>query len=303
MKRRALGSTGLQVSEIGFGAWQLGGSGWGRFRGDDAVNAVLRALDLGINLFDTAPVYGFGRSEELLSKALGKDRTSVVIVSKGGLVWDERGRVAHDNRPEALRRGLEGTLRRLRRDDLDILLLHWPDPAVRFEESASALESFREEGKIKLWGVANFPAAQVLSTSRTERGGRVFQYPMNILEEYAEEYRASAEAGRELMGRPELEGSGFLAFDVLARGLLGGSYGPGTRFGKRDLRSRDARFQGEAFERNIARLEALKAQARLLGLSLARFSVRRVLDQPRVTAAIIGMKTKAQVEDVAGKSG
>ena len=309
MKRRRLGGTGLYVSPIGFGSWQLGGSGWGAFSEEEALRAVRRALDLGINLFDTAPVYGFGRSEEFLAKALGSARKSAVIVSKGGLVWDDRGRVAHDNRPESLRRGLEGTLKRLGREVLDVFLLHWPDPKVPLEESALALDSLRREGKIKAWGVSNFPAVDVLEArweignsgsrlrSDKDRASIVLEYPLNALEEYAAEYAASAEAGRELLKVVQHEDGGFLAFDVLARGLLGGRYGPRTRFGKRDLRSRDARFQGEAFLRNLERVERMSAEACSLGLSPAAFAMRQVLDRPGVTAAIIGMKTAAQVEE------
>ncbi len=108
MRYRPLGSTGMVVSEVGFGSWQLGGEGWGAFRSEDGLRAVRRALDLGVSLFDTAPVYGFGRSEELLGKALGRDIEKVTVISKAGLVWDEDRRVAHDNRPEAIRRSLDG---------------------------------------------------------------------------------------------------------------------------------------------------------------------------------------------------
>ncbi len=221
MRYRPLGPTGLVVSEVGFGCWQLGGRGWGRVRAGEAIHAVHEAIDAGINLFDTAPVYGFGRSEELLARALRGSRDPRVIVTKGGLAWDARGRVRHDNRPEALVRGAEESLARLRRDRIDVLLLHWPDPQVPLAESIGALEDLRRRGKILAWGLSNFPAADVLALDPPPP---VLEYPANILDRYAQEYEAAARAGRELIELAPERGWGVIVFDVLMRGLLGGCY-------------------------------------------------------------------------------
>ena len=149
----------MSVSELGFGCWQLGGKSWGRFSQRDVVSAVEEALAAGVTLFDTAPVYGLGRSEELLGKALAQACESVVVVSKAGLVWDPSGRVIHDARPVSLRQQLLESLRRLHRERVEVYLLHWPDARVPLRESVDALESLRREGLIGAWGLSNHSVA------------------------------------------------------------------------------------------------------------------------------------------------
>ena len=195
MNYRPLGSTGFKVSEVGFGSWQLGGKGWGRPSGD-GVGAALRALEIGFNLFDTAPVYGFGRAEEILGKALRDRGKNVVLVSKGGLIWDDRERVAHDASPKGLRESLEGSLKRLRRERIEVFILHWPDPAVPLAESISALDDSRTQGKIGAWGLSNLPAEDVLrlGSAPPPRPSIVLEYPLNWLRRYAGEH-ARADGG------------------------------------------------------------------------------------------------------------
>jgi aryl-alcohol dehydrogenase-like predicted oxidoreductase len=302
MNLRPLGSTGLHVSEIGFGCWQLGGVGWGKVSARDAKAAILRALEAGVNLFDTAPIYGFGRSEELLGETLRAAGREALVVSKGGLVWDDHKRVLHDNRPLSLRRQLEDSLRRLGRDAIDVYLLHWPDSAVPLAESAAALESLRGEGKLRAWGLSNFPAAEVVALGVPGVRGLVLEHPLNWLGQYAAEYQASAAAGAELLDLSCRGKWGFLAFDVLARGLLGGRYDEKTAFGKRDLRSRDARFAGGAFEVNLARARKLAALARELEVSPAALAARAVLSKAGISACIVGMKSPTQVDELVRSS-
>jgi aryl-alcohol dehydrogenase-like predicted oxidoreductase len=294
VKREPLGNTGIDVTRLGFGCWQLGGKGWGLKSGDDPIAAVGRALELGVNLFDTAPIYGFGHSEERLGKALPAAAEDVVIVSKGGLVWDSLKRVAHDNRPASLRVQLEGTLKRLRRERLDIFLLHWPDRSVPLLESAAALEALRDEGKIRAWGVSNFDAADVLSiTSRS----LILEYPVNCIERYDDEYQASAKAAAELLPLAESRAWGGLAFDSLARGLLGGHPKASASFGKRDIRSRDSRYCADTLTGNLLRAGKVAALARSLGVPVPALAIRAVLERPGVTACIVGMKGPGQVDE------
>lgn len=307
MKNRPLGTTGLRVSEIGFGGWQLGGRGWGSFRAEDARRAVARALELGINLFDTAGVYGFGRSEALLADALRRAPEGTVVVSKGGLVWDGRGRVSHDSRPRSLALQLEGSLRRLRRDRLEVFLLHWPDPRTPVLESAGALEELRRRGSTLAWGLSNFPLADVLRvqewlrSSGLEEGSMVLSYPQNILEEYADEHLQAGAAAKELLSRSATAACGFLAFDVLCRGLLGGRHGRGAaaRFGKRDVRSRDRRFAEPTLSRLLGRALEVDALALEMGIPPAALAIRAVLDLPGVTSCLVGMRRPSQVGECA----
>ena len=293
MKREPLGNTGIGVTRLGFGCWQLGGKGWGLGAGDDPVAAVGRAVELGMNLFDTAPIYGFGRSEELLGGALAGAKDAVII-SKGGLVWDSLKRVAHDNRPASLRTELEKTLKRIRRETLDIFLLHWPDRAVPLADSAAALEALRDEGKIRAWGVSNFGAADVLSINSSSL---VIEYPVNCIEKYDEEYQGSAKAAAELLPLAESKKWGVLAFDCLARGLLGGRPKAGVSFGKRDIRSRDSRYSKDAFKENILRVGKVAALARSLEVPVPALAIRAALERQGVTACIVGMKGPGQVDE------
>lgn len=305
MTRRPLGRTGLHVSEVGFGCWQLGGVGWGKSRGDAMVRAVQRALELGITVFDTAPVYGLGRSEELLAKALGARSSEATIISKGGLSWDARGRVAHDNSPEGLARQLEGSLRRLRRETIDVYLLHWPDPAVPLEASIQAIHEFIQAGRVRAWGLSNFPADEVRTVAvgrpepAMERAGPVLEYPRNVGASYAPEYRDAAAAGESLLPDALRNEWGFLAFDVLQRGLLAGKCGDGARPGKRDVRSRDDRFTGAALTEGIERASRLRNLALRAGASATALAVRAVLNVRGVTCCLVGIKTPRQVEECA----
>jgi aryl-alcohol dehydrogenase-like predicted oxidoreductase len=306
MNYRPLGSTGFKVSEVGFGSWQLGGKGWGT-PSSEGAEAVLRALEIGFNLFDTAPVYGFGRAEEILGKTLraGGKPEDAVLVSKGGLVWDDRKRVAHDSSPEALRGSLEGSLMRLRRERIEVFILHWPDPAVPLAESLSTLEDMRSRGKIGAWGLSNFPAEDVLrlGSDFPHPPPIVLEYPLNWLRRYAGEHAASAASSRELARAASSRCWGFLAFDVLARGLLGGRYAAGQRFGKRDIRSRDERFAPASFQENLARAKDLSLLAGRLGLPPAVLAVRAVLELDGVSSVLVGLKAPWQVNECALASG
>src|SRR3979490_741235 len=161
MKMATLGRSGLHVSRIAFGTWQLGGE-WGRFDEDAATTAIRRARELGVNFFDTAQAYGFGASEQILGKALRDELTSerdeLVIATKGGLRQSDSGLV-RDASPEWLRRGVDASLTALGIDHIDLYQVHWPDRAVPAAETAGALGALIAEGKIGHVGVANFDSA------------------------------------------------------------------------------------------------------------------------------------------------
>jgi aryl-alcohol dehydrogenase-like predicted oxidoreductase len=164
-----LGMTGIEVSPVAFGTWQLGGE-WGQFDEDEGIAAIRRARELGINLFDTAQGYGFGASERLLGRALRDDfdnrREEVVVATKGGLRMTEEGLV-RDASPAWLRSGVQDSLRALEIDYIDIYQVHWPDPKVPFSETATALQELVDEGKIRHVGVSNFDTAQIAELART----------------------------------------------------------------------------------------------------------------------------------------
>jgi hypothetical protein len=166
MEQTKLGRSGLVVSRIAFGTWQLGGE-WGATDEAEAVAAIRRAADVGVTLFDTAQGYGFGASERLLAKALDGDRDGLVVATKGGLRPADGGGVARDASPAWIRRGVEESLRALETDALDLYQVHWPDAVTPFEATATALAKLVEEGKVRHVGVSNFSAEQVEEFSET----------------------------------------------------------------------------------------------------------------------------------------
>ncbi len=293
--RSRLVSTDILVSEVGFGCWQLGGKGWGHVSQREIVNTIEAATERGVNLFDTAPVYGFGLSEELLGKTLARCGDDCVIVSKGGLVWDASRRVEHDARPDSLRRQLEASLKRLGRDRLDAYVLHWPDPQVPIDESLASLESFRCEGLIRCWGVSNLPLPAVETCLKSSSELSFLQLPLNVLNAHPEEHQEVARDGAALLSLSTRHGLGVLAFDVLARGFLGRQGRPGPPVGRKDLRRRDWRFS----EDNASLLEERDRLARCAdrqNAPLTALAIRATLERPGVTACLVGMKSREQLE-------
>ncbi|MEJ2655306.1 MAG: aldo/keto reductase, partial [Acidihalobacter sp.] len=153
----------LTVPRIGLGTWAIGGWMWGGTDEQQAIDTIVSALERGISLIDTAPVYGFGRSEEIVGKALAAfgRRDEVVLATKLGLAWDDQGKVRRDSSPARIRQEIEDSLRRLGTDHIDLYQVHWPDGAVPFEETARALEDLQREGKIRALGVSNYSPEQM----------------------------------------------------------------------------------------------------------------------------------------------
>src|ERR1700730_3814999 len=162
METSAIAGTSLQVSHVAIGTWAIGGWMWGGTDENESIATIRAALDHGINVIDTAPVYGFGRSEELVGKAIapGSLRSRVLIATKTGLEW-ENGRVFRNASRTRILREVEDSLRRLRTDYIDIYQVHWPDPSVPIEETAEAMHALLRQGKIRAIGVSNFSVSQM----------------------------------------------------------------------------------------------------------------------------------------------
>ena len=288
METTKLGKTGLTVSRIAFGTWQLGGD-WGQTDEAAATTAMHRALEIGVNLFDTAQAYGFGASEQLLARALrGVPRDELVIATKGGLRMD--GPVLRrDSSPQWLRRGVEDSLRALETDYIDLYQVHWPDPATPFAETATALGELVREGKIRHVGVSNYDAAQIDEFSRA--------LPVETIQPPYHLFRRDIES--ELLPYAEAHDIGVLVYGPLAHGLLSGALTEQTTFDPGDWRSRSAAFSGEGFRSNldvVARLSALAAE---LGISVDQLAVAWVLQHRAVHVAIIGTRRAEHVDQAA----
>lgn len=293
MKRVTLGMTGLEVSAIAFGTWQLGGD-WGSFDEDEAVGAIRAARELGINFFDTAQAYGFGASEELLGKALRDDlegaREDVVIATKGGLRIDAEHGLVRDSSPAWLRRGVEESLRHLGMEYIDLYQVHWPDRETPLEASAQALGELMEEGKIRHMGVSNFGVAEMAEFART-RAVETLQPPYHL-------FRREIEA--EVLPYAREHDVGVLVYGPLAHGLLTGAMDAETTFPAEDWRSGSSLFSGDTFVRNLETVSELEGFARERGYSVGRLAIAWTLANPAVQVAIVGSRSKAHIEDSLG---
>jgi aryl-alcohol dehydrogenase-like predicted oxidoreductase len=284
----------FDASRIGLGTWAIGGWLWGGTEESDAISTIHAALDNGINLIDTAPVYGFGRSEELVGKALqGGRREGAIIATKVGLDWSS-GKILRNSTPARLRQELEDSLRRLKTDVIDIYQVHWPDASVPFEETARTLDGFRREGKIRAIGVSNFSPEQM---DRFRRGAPLaaIQPPYNLFEREIE---------KDVLPYAERNDLVVLAYGALCRGLLSGKITAETQFKGDDLRKTDPKFRQPRLGQYLAAVERLDRFAReRYAKTMLALAVRWVLDRGDKFVALWGARRPDQlapVEDVMG---
>ncbi|VVE34850.1 aldo/keto reductase [Pandoraea fibrosis] len=275
------------VSRIGLGTWAIGGAMWGGSDDAESIATIRSAVERGINLIDTAPVYGFGHSEEVVGRALEGLRDRAVIATKVALEWGENG-IRRNSTPARIQKELEDSLRRLRTDYIDIYQIHWPDTLVPFDETAAVLEKLREAGKIRAIGVSNFSPEQ-MDTFRRAAPLATVQPPYNIFERAID---------RNVLPYAKREKLVVLAYGALCRGLLSGRMTVNTTFDGDDLRRSDPKFQSPRFAQYLAAVDALKELARdRHGKSVLALAIRWVLDQGP-TVALWGARRPAQLEGV-----
>jgi aryl-alcohol dehydrogenase-like predicted oxidoreductase len=295
MEYTQFGQTALRVSKISYGTWQFGGD-WGqveRAQWEAGKASVQKALELGINFFDTAQAYGFGLAERMLGEALQPYlkkglREEIVLATKGGLRMDG-DKLLRDASPAWLCLGVEQSLVNLGVDYIDLYQVHWPDPNTSFEETASALDRLVREGKIRYVGVSNYNVEQMQAFERTRKLDSL-QPPYSLFRRDIEQ--AILPYTRQL-------GIGELVYGALAHGLLAGTFTPQTRFPSDDWRSKSPIFRGENFQRNVAIVEHLKRLAEQEGISVAQLAIAWVLDQPGIDVAIVGARTPEHLEQTA----
>lgn len=278
-----LGSTNRTVSRIALGTWQLGGD-WGSLEEREAERVIAQALDVGINLFDTAPSYGGGKSEQMLGHALRdrlrSDRESVVIATKGGL--DVSGAKPRRDLSRAwLRAEVERSLRLLGVDYIDVYQLHWPDPGVASSETAEVLHELLAEDRVRTVGVSNFTFDE-LSEFDGLLSVDVLQSEYNLLCRDIEAAVLPYCAEHDI---------GVLAYAPLAHGLLTGNLSEQSAFEPGDWRAGHRLFVGEAFAEMLAVVAALKGVAEELECSLSQLALAWTLANPAVHVALVGSKT------------
>jgi aryl-alcohol dehydrogenase-like predicted oxidoreductase len=291
MRYTQLGERGPRVSKIAFGNWSAGGD-WGHVDRDAAIATAREALDLGINLFDTAHAYGFGAAEQLLGEALRHEiqsaRDSIVIATKGGL-RNVDGKPARDSSPAALRRDLESSLRALGTDFVDIYQVHWPDPATPIATTAETLDAFVREGLVRFVGVSNYDARQMAAFQQVR--------PIDTLQPPYHLFRREIEGTVLPFAREH--GIGVLVYGPLGHGLLSGRMTEATTFAADDWRSKSDLFAGEAFRRNLAVVRELTGFTARRNATIAQLAIAWTLANPAVDVAIVGARSPEQIRQTA----
>jgi aryl-alcohol dehydrogenase-like predicted oxidoreductase len=289
-----IAGTSLKPSRVALGTWAIGGWMWGGSDESQSIATIRAAVERGINLIDTAPAYGFGRSEEIVGKAIaeGKLRSHVLLATKVGLEWRD-GQVFRNASRGRIRQEIEDSLRRLRTDVIDVYQVHWPDPTVPIEETAEAMAELLKQGKIRAIGVSNFSVAQ-MNRFRKIAPLHVVQPPYNLFER-------GIEAG--VLPYCRRNNIATFGYGALCRGLLSGRMRDETRFEGDDLRRQDPKFRQPHFGHYldaVARLDQLAKQR--YGKRVIHLALRWILDQG-ITAALWGARTPDQLQPVAGVGG
>jgi aryl-alcohol dehydrogenase-like predicted oxidoreductase len=288
MERTGIPGTSLKVSPVAIGTWAIGGWMWGGTDEAQSIATIRAAFEHGINIVDTAPVYGFGRSEEIVGRAIAEAglRSDVLIATKAGLQW-EGGRVSRNASRARIMREVEDSLRRLRTDYIDVYQVHWPDPLTTIEETADAMHMLFAQGKIRAIGVSNFSVAQ-MERFRRIAPLHVLQPPYNLFERGIE---------TDLLPYCQQNNIAMLGYGALCRGLLSGRMQADTAFDGDDLRRTDPKFIQPRFAQYLAAVAQLDRLAQRYGKRVIHLAVRWMLDQG-ITTALWGARHPDQLQPV-----
>ena len=289
MEYRQLGKSDLSVSTIGYGAWGIGGKPFWSTEGEEnSIRSIEKSIDLGINFYDTAPVYGFGYSEELLGRALQSKRKDVIIATKCGLVWKKEDLKAIRKRAtrESILEEIDLSLKRLRTDYIDLYQVHWPDESTPIEETMNTLLQIQKEGKIRYIGVSNYSVDQMKES--LNYGQIISLQPMySMLERDIEKESLPFCVENDI---------GIICYSPLASGVLTGKYDENTKF--QDWRGQGiiGNFTGDVYVSHIKKVKNLKKIAQKHDKTLAQLAINWLLHQKGVTTAIVGVKNPDHVE-------
>ncbi len=290
MKYRTLGKSDLDVSVIGFGAWGIGGYPFWKNEGDEeSVNAIKEAFDLGVNFFDTAPVYGFGLSETLLGKALKDVREKAIIATKCGLRWkkEELKSLSRNASRDSIIEEVEMSLKRLQTDYIDLYQIHWPDENTPISESMETLCKIQESGKIKHIGVSNYSLSQLEEAVKYA----------NIVSLQPQYNMVERDIEKDLLPFCNKNNVGIIAYSPLASGILTGKYDETTKF--KDWRGKGGigHFTDDTYRSNIKKIKKISKIAEKLRRTMGQLAINWVINKPGITTAIVGIKNAKQIEE------
>ena len=280
----------FSVSRIGLGTWAIGGWMWGGTDERQSIETIHAAVDRGVTLFDTAPVYGFGRAEEILGKALARDnrRARVAIATKVGLDWRD-STPFRDASKKRIVKEVEDSLRRLQTDVIDLYQVHWPDPDTPTGETAAAMAELYRAGKIRAIGVSNFSPEQ-MDEFRASAPLHAVQPPYNLFERGIEKDVLPYAVDNKLVT---------LAYGSLCRGLLSGHITEATKFSGDDLRNKDPKFSGQRRGQYLKAVDGLQRFAREnYGKDVIHLALRWVLDRAETTIALWGARKPGQLDPI-----
>lgn len=294
MEKRPLGSSGIQVSVLGIGTWAMSGyvPAWGAVDDNESVAAIGEALDGGVDLIDTAPIYGDGHSETIVGRAIAGRRDKVVLATKCGLLP-----TGDDSEPrrclakDSILRECDASLRRLQTDVIDVYQCHWPDPDAPLRETMEAMVSLLQVGKIRAVGLSNFSCEQVAAAKEFGPVHSI-QPPFSLL---------ARRAAADLLPYCREHEMGALAYSPLAMGLLTGKFSANTPI--RGVRAQDPEFCGARYRRNLEFVDRLRPIAARYGRSVGQLALHWVIQQPGITAALFGAKRPSQVVENLGAAG
>ncbi len=293
MQTKKLGNSDMNISRIGFGAWAIGGVwewGWGSQEDKDSIAAIHKALDMGINWIDSAPVYGLGHSEEVIGQALKQTNHKPYVFTKCGLPWDDKKEITGNLTKASLQKELEDSLRRLDVDVIDLYQIHWPNPAEDIEQGWEALAELQQQGKIRYIGVSNFSVEQLEKIQKIAPVTSL-QPPYSL---------AFPEVEQEILPFCEKHNIGAINYSPMASGLLSGKM---TRerienLAEDDWRRRSDHFLEPRLSRNLALVEVLKDIAGQQNCTAGEVAIAWTLLNPGITGAIVGLRREDQVEGV-----
>jgi aryl-alcohol dehydrogenase-like predicted oxidoreductase len=293
---RTLGNSDLALTPIGFGAWAIGGGNWefawGPQDDNESVGAIHRALELGINWIDTAAIYGLGHSEEVVAKALKSySGARPMVFTKCSMRWHQDRSIYRSLKAGSLQEELEGSLRRLQVDAIDLYQIHWPNPEDEIEEGWETLARFKEQGKVRWIGVSNFTVAQM---ERIQKIAPItsLQPPYSMLRRAVEQ---------EQLPFAQKHGIGVINYSPMVSGLLTGSMTAERvkQFPADDWRRRAVEFNEPRLSRNLRLVQLLREIGKVHGVSPGVVAVAWTLHHPAITAAIVGGRSGSQVEGLA----
>ncbi|MCA9213586.1 MAG: aldo/keto reductase [Planctomycetales bacterium] len=295
MRKRALGASGLELTTIGIGTWAIGGGdwkfGWGQQDESEAIAAIIRGIELGINWIDTAAVYGNGQSEVLVGRALKQLTSKPIVATKFGRVIQPDGSISAIIKRESVIAECEASLRRLDVEAIDLYQMHWPEPDADIEEAWQTMIDLKTQGKVRNIGVSNHSPEQMARLHAMHPVASL-QPPYNMFARGIEDKTLS------FCGE---NGIGVVCYSPMCKGLLTGKFSADRAaiLDETDHRSRDPKFKSPLLEVNLSCVDRLRPIAERAGKTLAQLSIAWTLRRPEVTSAIVGARRPDQIEDTA----